>query len=116
MTDNLGRLAAIIKARTPGPWHAKTFHPQGAPGLSWRVDARSAGDIVALGCLTKEHAAFIAALGSCADELMAVVRVAEFYVNGAALGAADYHAYDALELALAALDARLAAVLPGGEP
>lgn len=133
MSEHFDRLAAIIKARTPGPWHVRDEIDVDSQldgderYCEWLAEITARDEdpteylTLSMQCcglvrFAKPNADFIAALGSCADELMAVV---EAIPNGMHSDTCPANwdspcicRMTALYDALAALDARLAAVLP----
>ncbi len=99
----IDKLAAVIEARTPGPWRLldKDGRDVWAKSSSIAMTDCSCCD----GINHKANAAAIAALGSCADELLAVVRAAENLRE-------NWTFKSDLFLALAALEARIAETIP----
>lgn len=110
MTDPVARFAEVVAKRTPGPWRWEYT----GPGYLLGGYANHNQGIIKciLDGTTDDHRDFnvagdkcdrdfIALMGSCADEIVAVLKA----VSGKG-------GFQALGISLAALTAKLAAVLP----
>lgn len=126
VTD-LDKLAKIVAERTPGPWipWIVTTPPQETPSgemiplMHGAAPPHEISDV----SLEKEgswglcdwskkafnDAAFIAIMGTCADELMAVVKAADLFLGGRKkYQSPGYAAHDSTIDAIAALKTKLA--------